>query len=327
MVFRLSLAAAAGCALMSTSAAFGAVAYGTAGSTYSQNFDSLPVTPRNANLEPDQMWADDTTPTASVISIPGWYLYHAQDPDDALNNSGVSAPSAEGGTNDHQRFRVNSPNSSAGSFYSFGNNLSSTPFDPDGADRALGLINSNVITKDTRVQPASAVEDYQASIGLMLTNTTGQTLTGFSLSYVGEQWRNGGANAAQKLDFQYSLTATAISDPNSAFVNADALDFTSPIASGAAAGLNGNLAANRTAISSTVSGITWLPGQTLWLRWVDVNDGFGVDPAFNGTSNSTADHGLGIDDLSFSAVPEPGSLALLGLGAGGMLVRRRRAAR
>jgi hypothetical protein len=61
---------------------------------------------------------------------------------------------------------------------------------------------------------------------------------------------------------------------------------------------------------------TWLPGETLWLRWVDLN-------------NTGNDHGLAIDDfrLSVTAIPEPGTTALLlaGLAAVGLVARRRRA--
>ena len=45
--------------------------------------------------------------------------------------------------------------------------------------------------------------------------------------------------------------------------------------------------ANRTAVSATITGLTWAPGQTLVLRWTDVNDGGNDD-------------GLAIDDLSLS---------------------------
>jgi hypothetical protein len=293
-----------------------AVSYTEPGSSYTQNFDSLPVTPRNANLQtatPSRAWADDTTTAGSVISIPGWYLHHA-----------TNLLTGEGGTNGHQRFRVSSAAATTGAFYSFGNNNSSAPFDPDGGDRALGVINSNVITTTTATNPAVAIENYQAYIGLRLTNDTGSVLRSFDVRFAGEQWRNAGVNAVQKLDFQYSLTAGSVSDPNASFVDVDALDFASPTVGTTAAGLNGNDAANRRVIAGTVDGFEWAPGQTLWLRWVDVNDGL---PGDVGQTATTADHGLGIDDLTFTAaVPEPGGMAVLGAAAAGLLARRRRGA-
>ena len=69
---------------------------------------------------------------------------------------------------------------------------------------------------------------------------------------------------------------------------APGLNFTAPNTTGTNLALNGNDPANRTAISSTVGGFSWLPGQSLVIRWTDVDDG-------------GSDDGLGIDDLSFSS--------------------------
>jgi len=63
------------------------------------------------------------------------------------------------------------------------------------------------------------------------------------------------------------------------------LDFTIPITGGAAGALNGNLAANRTAISFTITGLSLAAGQSIFLRW--------SDPDHTGS-----DHGLSIDDFS-----------------------------
>jgi len=62
-----------------------------------------------------------------------------------------------------------------------------------------------------------------------------------------------------------------------------------------------------------VTGINWAPGTSLWLRWRDPND-------------PGSDHGMAIDNFSFSAVPEPTTFALVGLGMGaaGLVSRRLR---
>ena len=69
-----------------------------------------------------------------------------------------------------------------------------------------------------------------------------------------------------------------------------------------------------TGLSATVTSLGWAAGDTLWVRWTERND----------IGN---DHGLAIDDLSFSvrAVPEPGALSLMlaGLAAVGFVARRR----
>ncbi|MEO6167762.1 MAG: putative metal-binding motif-containing protein, partial [Chitinophagales bacterium] len=115
-----------------------------------------------------------------------------------------------------------------------------------------------------------------------ITNGTAQTLTSISVSYTGEQWRNGGGGISNKLDFAYQVNATSIS--TGSWTDVNSLDFTSLINTGGIAVLDGNLPANRTALSATFA-ISLAPGAALWLRWSDVDD-------------TGADHGLGVDDLS-----------------------------
>lgn len=139
-------------------------------------------------------------------------------------------------------------------------------------DRALGTVASGSVIP---------------RFGVMLVNNSGSTITQFTLAYTGEQWRNGGnvSLAAQTLPCAYSLNATDIN--TGTFTNLPALAFTSPITVATGGALDGNLAANRTALTATVNDISWAPGQTLVIRWNDTND-------------PGNDHGLAIDDLAFS---------------------------
>lgn len=89
------------------------------------------------------------------------------------------------------------------------------------------------------------------------------------------------------------------------------MTFTSPQVGNPAVVLDGNASANRASLSGTVSSINWTSGSTLWIRFVDLND--------SGSSDLT----LAIDNVSFTAVPEPASALLGALGLLG-LVRRRR---
>ncbi len=109
-----------------------------------------------------------------------------------------------------------------------------------------------------------------------------ETVTSVSVNYTGEQWRNGGNATAHKLDFTYQKNAANIT--TGTWVDVNTLDFTGPIATASAAALDGNAIANRTALSNTIT-VSILPGETIWLRWMDVDD-------------SGNDHGLGVDDLS-----------------------------
>jgi len=232
-------------------------------------------------------WSDDTTQTATNTSIPGWYLYH------------VTA-AAEGGANGHQRIRYGAGTTNTGSFWSYGAT--------SATDRALSSLASN-----TTAAVADGGEQY---IGLRLTNTTGRELTSFTLSYTGEEWRDGGTAVpnAQTLTFDYKVGAAALQEAGFS-TDVAALTFTSPTFTntGSGVGLDGNLAANRTVIGPvTVTGINWANGTDLWIRWTDLND-------------SGNDHGLGIDDLQFSAeVPEPSTITLLVFCATGLVAARRR---
>ena len=66
-------------------------------------------------------------------------------------------------------------------------------------------------------------------------------------------------------------------------------DFTSPTVMMAASALDGNAEANRVAgLGGTISGVTWNASDTLWVRWIEVND-------------TGSDHGLALDNVTFSA--------------------------
>ena len=152
-------------------------------------------------------------------------------------------------------------------------------------------------------------------------NTTSTTITGFDLSYIGEQWRRG-ANTPQFTDnllFNYEIyPAGAGSYVGTSWVNVSDLGYSSPNHSDTSgAMLDGNLPENQAAVSGSVLGITLAPGQEIWLRW-RVSDDL-----------SRNDHALAIDDLNirFIAIPEPASFATLAglLGLGLATLRRRRA--
>jgi hypothetical protein len=137
-----------------------------------------------------------------------------------------------------------------------------------------------------------------------------------TVSYNGEQWRDGGAATpvAQTMRFGWSTTALSISDPSLQFTDAPGLTFTSPVFTntGSGAAVDGNTAGLVPMTALTISGVNWLPGTDLWLRWTDIND-------------AGNDHGLAIDEFSFwaSAIPEPSVAGLVGLGTLGLARRRR----
>lgn len=209
----------------------------------------------------NQAWSNNTT-------LQGWSLF---------TGAGTAIESYNAGTG----------SSTAGSFYSFG--LAAD-------DRALGGLGSGGTYFGS---PATgAVAGY---IAVQFINGSGSTLDSFSLSFTGEQWRNGGNATAQTMVFQYGF-GTAFSDVGSNWITpGGSFNFTSPVTGTTAAAVDGNVAGRVPNLGGAVTGLNWNDGQSLWLRWVEAND-------------AGNDHGLAIDDFRFSvtAVPEPSSMLLLG---------------
>jgi endonuclease/exonuclease/phosphatase family metal-dependent hydrolase len=167
-------------------------------------------------------------------------------------------------------YNAGTGSANTGALYSFGvagvNNVS---------DRALGSIASGT--------PGNF------AYGLRLTNDTPATFTNVTVTYTGEQWRNGGVAAAHTLAFSYRISSTAITDADAANLNAwtsvSALNFVTPTAGGTASALDGNAVTNRQTFDILLPGATVGPGQEIFFRWRDVDDTGG-------------DHGFGIDDLT-----------------------------
>lgn len=214
-------------------------------------------------------------------TLPGWSLFTA------------------GGTA-ITTYIANDGGSNAGSVFSYGSTGSS--------ERALGALGSGGTYWGSPLSGTPA-----GYIAVAFINGTGLLLDSFTASYAGEQWRNGGNATAHTMTVEigtgagYAAVANWAAAPASFF-------FTSPVASTTAASVNGNTAGRVNGLGGTVA-VNWLPGETLWLRFVDLNE-------------SGNDHGLAIDDFSLTvtAVPEPGTVALwlAGLGAIGFVARRRR---
>jgi hypothetical protein len=269
----------------------GSILYSTALSTYSQNFDTLPTTPENASLGASPAgWTDDNAaPAAGNFSIVGAYLYHP-------------TAQSEGGFNGKQRMRIGAGTANTGAFMSFGASTST--------ERAFGSLASNTT--------AAVVDGGVQYMAMRLTNNTGVTLGSFTLSYDGEQWRDGGnaTPVAQSLIFGYKTTNGAANVQDPGFNPEPLLNFTSPVFTntGSGAAVNGNTA-GKVAIGPVTVHVIWAPGDDLWIRWADAND-------------SGNDHGLAVDNLSFSAdpVPEPSSLMLLVAAAFGLALAKRRSA-
>jgi hypothetical protein len=191
--------------------------------------------------------------------------------------------------------------SNSGAFRSFGAAGSS--------ERALGGLASGGAYWGS---PSSGAVAGYIAVGFL--NNTGTALDGFALAFDGEQWRDGGSTTptAQTMALQYGFGAsfagvTSWISPGGSF------DWASPVLANTSGGaaVDGNAAGLVAGRGGSVL-TPWAAGETLWIRWIERND----------TGN---DHGLAIDNLSLTPVPEPGAGAMLlaGLAVLGLLARRR----
>ena len=248
------------------------------GLTYSQNFDTL----ASAVVGTNPTWTDNTT-------LPGWYASRAY----TAGTTSAYGPYA------YTSYRIDAGTSTSGLLYSYG----VAGVNPV-TDRALGSLGSGTPKHN--------------AFGVRVANDTASAVDTVTISYTGEQWRNGGNTAAHTLVFAYQVSASPFASPiettNVGWTAFSALNFVSPTIGATAAALDGNLAANRTVFSGVVlTGVTVNPGQEIFLRWFDQDD-------------AGNDHAFGVDDFSVSAsvvVPEPATAALGGLAALGFLLFRR----
>ena len=167
---------------------------------------------------------------------------------------------AESGTNANTTYAAGTGSNNAGNTYSFGAAVAT--------ERAFGGLQSGTLVP---------------TIGASFTNNTGAEISALQISYAGEQWRLGAIGRVDRLDFQYSLDATSLI--TGIWTDGNSLDFTAPVTAGTVGALDGNLAANRSAISASITGLNIANGSTFWIRWQD----------FNATG---ADDGLAVDDFS-----------------------------
>jgi hypothetical protein len=166
---------------------------------------------------------------------------------------------------------INNGDANAGAMYNFGADAST--------DRALGSLASG---------------SHMMNFGFALRNDSPTLrITALAINFTQELWRS--AQIANTVAAHFGTTASGVGAnylPTAAagFTAVPALNLTAP-AAGASAALNGN--ANQTSKSFTITGLNVGPGESFYLKWIDLDDG--------GT-----DGGLAIDDFSMavSAVPE-----------------------
>ncbi len=186
---------------------------------------------------------------------------------DTLANTGTSPTTplgwglSEAGTNADTTYAAGDGTGNGGNTYSFGS-VGST-------ERAFGGLQSGALIP---------------TIGAAFTNNTGSPITSLAIAYTGEEWRLGTAGRTDQIVFQYSTDATSLT--TGTWNNAASLNFNTPDTATTGA-KNGDLAADRTSISATISGLNLANGAGFWIRWTDTNA-------------TGADDGLAVDDFSLT---------------------------
>lgn len=186
---------------------------------------------------------------------------------------------------------------------------------------AVGILSLGVATDSDR-----ALGSRGNSWALRFVNSSSQTITGFNVSYTGEQWYRGANDpqGASIMSFEYkkysaaTSAASEISNINGAGrISVPELYFNSPNQTDVSASiLDGNTTENRLFVNFTLTGIAVAPGEKLWLRWAS-------------GSLLAQSHAIGIDDVQvsfISTIPEPASFASFAAAAalGIALIHRRR---
>jgi len=158
-------------------------------------------------------------------------------------------------------------------------------------ERALGMIRNN----------------SSGFFGVRFENDSSGPITELTIAYTGEQWRRASNAGTYTMQFAYAIGVDSLTDAG--FANVTQLNFVAPQSGGGNAALDGNLAVNQVAISHTITGLNIASGEEFWLRWTD-----------SGNNNTV----LAIDNLTVTAIPEPGTLVLLGIALGALVLFRRR---
>lgn len=153
----------------------------------------------------------------------------------------------------------------------------------DATDHALGSLNYN---------NNSASGTGYIAYGVALLNNTGKTLTQATVRYAVELWSINQSTSGQGIDsvaVSWAINPAGVTDADGTWTTVTGMGFSYS-------------AANPPVLTppsvEAITGLNWLPGDTLVLRFRDGNI-----PA--------NDRGMAIDDFSFRAIPEPASLSLV----------------
>ncbi|HEY4417788.1 MAG TPA: CotH kinase family protein, partial [Verrucomicrobiae bacterium] len=244
------------------------VPYTAPGTIYTQNFDGLPD-PGTTSVNAD-----------NPVTING-IAYSLNNPFDfalasvTTGGGGLGLPSLAGWYGYSAlvpQFGATDGDQTTGGVLSFGL--------PNASNRALGLL----ATSSTG----------GTAFGVRFMNTTGTNLNYLKVNFTGEVWRQ--SDTAKTLQCYYFIDPVATNlwpSGVTALLPALNVNFKTIKADKNGVAVDGTAAINQTNLSVLNQAVTsWPPGAALWLVW-------------QMTDNTGKAQGLGIDNLSFSATPQP----------------------
>lgn len=141
------------------------------------------------------------------------------------------------------------------------------------SSNAGGAYNVGTASATDRAIGSLASGSLVPRFGTSFQNNTGSTVTSIDFTGVMEQWRTGSNALVEILPFEYSFNATSIADATATWLPLTSMDLVEKLtANNSNVAVDGNQTANQTALSGTISSITWANGATLYIRWTDKDD-------------------------------------------------------
>ena len=225
--------------------------------SYTQDFDSL-GTATISNVMSPTTGVQTSLGAVTSTNLNGWY---------AAKIGGT-------GTNSFS-IVANDGSSSGGSVYNYG---STNTNGGTNLNRSLGGLASGTTV---------------AGWGALIKNDTASTLTAVSVSMTAKFWRSSTGTSNNVLTFGYGVVDGAIATTTNFLTATNATALTglnvvgpAPVATNGA--IDGNILANQVQFSNVAIPVNLAPGETMFIRWQDANEGGN-------------DAGLAIDDLAFTA--------------------------
>lgn len=151
-----------------------------------------------------------------------------------------------------------------------------TPAVTDGGANSGGIYNTGTTGAADRALGTLGSGSTVPVFGASFTNNTGAVIGTLSITAFTEQWRTATNSAVNEtVVFEYSTNATSLTTGTwTAVTSLNLVEILT--ASTASAVVDGNLPANRMAISGTIAAVNVNNGSTVWIRWRD-NDDSGSD--------------------------------------------------